>query len=129
MPRRKKEIDSEQKITRRSRGEGSVIRRADGRFEVRIPLGKGKRKSEYYETEREAEKARRRLLHELEHDQLILGKDQSVKAYLLQWLDVKQSLIEPSTYHSYESYVRVHIIPEIGYIKLSKLTSAAFVKS
>ncbi len=60
MSRQKKE--KQEKPKRRTRGEGTVIRRDDGRYVARIPLGSGKRKEEYYDTLQEAERAKRRML-------------------------------------------------------------------
>jgi integrase len=45
----------------------------------------------------------------------------SVGDFLLQWLASIKNRVRPSTYEGYEIMVRVHIIPQLGHIKLGKL--------
>src|SRR5450631_4537573 len=88
MPKSKKE--KQEKPQRRTRGEGTVVQRDDGRYVARVPLGGGKRKEEYYETKQEAERAKRRMLNERDTGQLIVDRDQTFRDYLTYWLKVRR---------------------------------------
>jgi integrase len=66
MSRQKKTDNDGGKKPRKTRGEGSVFQReSDGRWVASVPIGSGKKKQEYYDTKAQAERARRRMLHEL----------------------------------------------------------------
>jgi integrase len=45
-----------------------------------------------------------------------------MRDYLNGWLELVKPTLKHKTYDGYESFVRVHIIPRIGHIKLNKLT-------
>ena len=53
-------------MTRRKYGEGSVFLRKDGRWVAQIKLEGRKNKQTYHKTEKEAQVALRKMLHELE---------------------------------------------------------------
>src|SRR5579859_2008626 len=124
MPRRKK--DEQEKPERRARGEGTVFQREDGRFVARVPLGGGKRKEEYYDTNVEAERAKRRMLNERDAGNLVVERDQTFKEYLEYWLKAHRAEIRPTTHAMYHSYLTTRIIPELGYVRLRKLTIEMF---
>lgn len=108
-------------------GEGSIRKRDDGLYEVRISAGKEannggyKRISRYARTEEEAV----RLLHKIQY-----FKDQSPNYLndmtLGEWMDIclevylKNSL-KQSTYNSYVCYIEKHLKPVLGDVKLSEL--------
>ncbi len=108
-------------------GEGSIRKREDGLYEVRVSAGKAancggyKRISKYARTEEEAV----RLLHELQY-----FKDQSPNYIntmtLGEWMDIclvvylKNSL-KQSTYNSYVCYIEKHFKTVLGHVLLSDL--------
>lgn len=129
MPGRKKDDQSKQeqaKPKRRARGEGTVVQHPDGRWIARIPLGKGKRKEEYYKTKQEAERAKRRMLNERDAGTLAVERDQTFKEYLLYWLEAHRTTIRESTHATYYRYITKRVIPALGHVKLRKLTVEMF---
>jgi integrase len=124
MPKPKKE--KQEKPQRRSRGEGTVVQRDDGRYVARVPLGGGKRKEEYYDTKPEAERAKRRMLNERDAGQLAVDRDQTFKDYLLYWLKAHRVEVRETTYSSQYVYVTKRIIPALGHVRLKKLTVEMF---
>lgn len=124
MLRRKQ--DDQGKPKRRTRGEGSVVRRADGRYVARVPLGGGKRKEEYYDTQQEAERAKRRMLNERDAGRLATTRDQTLEEYLLYWLKAHRVTIRESTYATYHIYLTTRVIPALGHVRLKKLTMEMF---
>jgi len=113
-------------MTRRGKGEGSIKKRTDGRWEARLELGwrDGKRQRKYIcantrqEVQRRLSKARRQL-----EEQGILGDErQTVEAFLGRWLTHMESRVRPRTYADYEGVVNNHLIPALGKTRLVKLT-------
>ena len=111
----------------RANHEGSIKKRSDGRYEVRITIdhdivtGESKRISRYANTKEEAV----RLLNELTFTMNTRPKNFE-QVTLASWLNLCLDLylrpsIKQSTYLSYESYIRVHLVPALGNIYLKDL--------
>ena len=50
---------------------------------------------------------------------------QTVGQFLSRWLeDSARPSVRPTTFQSYQSYVRLHLIPELGHLKLARLMPA-----
>src|SRR5579864_4325834 len=102
-------------MPRRMYDEGSVFQRKDGRWVAQVRLENGKMKQRYLkpEQEKEARKALRKMLQEKEQGTLVTGPNQTLKVYLEEWLEQqhKFSNILSSTYVSYRTLMRKHIIP------------------
>ncbi len=113
-------------MARRKHDEGSVFQRKDGRWVAQVRLENGKMKQRYFKPnqEREAHTALRKMLHEKEQGTLPTGPNQTLKAYLEQWLEQvhKLSTVRISTYNMYRIVIYKHIIPMLGYVQLQKLT-------
>ena len=112
--------------TRRGRGEGSITRRADGRWMARVDLGwqdgKRCRKTLYGRTKREVQEKLREAVQRLEHGLRPVPEQETVGTYLRRWLDFKQGQLRPRTHTSYEHTVRSHLVPGLGRVRLAKLT-------
>lgn len=105
-----------QPALRRAHNEGSLRKRSDGRWEVRITIpstdGQAiKRKSYYCKTKQEAVK----ILRGQEDPHWNLGPRGSpqicVKSLLDQWLKQKELTIKASTLEHYKSLIRAHLKP------------------
>ena len=112
--------------TRRGRGEGSITRRADGRWMARVDLGwqdgKRRRKTLYGRTKREVQDKLRETLHRTEKGLPPVPEQETVGAFLHRWLEIIRSQLRPRTHRSYEQVVRIHLEPGIGRVRLAKLT-------
>lgn len=106
---------------RRSNNQGSVIERSDGRWEARISLPNGKRKSFYAKTRRDAEKKLRELLSDLDNGIVPSDGRQTIKQYFTSWLVTTESQVEPSSFVSYRTHVK-RVIKELGHVQLARLT-------
>ena len=112
---------------RRGRGEGTISKRRDGRWMGRVDLGwqagKRVRKTVYGKTRLEVANK----LHTVHASVLkglpLVGEKQTVGQFLTDWLahSVRPS-VRPRTFSDYEQKVRLHIIPYLGRVRLSKLT-------
>ena len=115
-------------MAKRGQNEGSIYQRTDGRWVACINLGwlngKRGRKHFYGRTRRDVQG---KLTEALRNQQLGLPipmEKQTIKQYLTRWLeDVVRRKNRPATYRSYEQLVRVHIVPAIGDVVLTKVTT------
>jgi integrase len=110
-------------MAKRANGEGSIYKRADGRWCASITLPKGKR-LHFLSKDRE-EVARQLTAAKKKRDEglPIINDRQTVAEFLNRWLkDHVTPSTRRSTVRGYESKIRVHIVPEIGKVQLSRLT-------
>ena len=115
---------------RRGRGEGSIFQRDDGQWVCSLSLGynaQGKRirRTVYGKTKAEVQEK----LEKLKQDPSTgLPQDMeklTVATFMARWLeDTARPTIRETTYASYETIIRLHIIPGIGHLRLNKLTPA-----
>lgn len=114
MPRSKK--------GRRAPGEGSVFQRKDGRWVMQIWTG-SVYKQKYVKSQKEGFEKLRQAQRELEQGILPTQPDQMLEQYLEYWIEeVHKPTIKLSSYVKYRKLIRLYILPELGKIKLQKLT-------
>jgi integrase len=112
----------------RSRGEGSISKRKDGRFEIRLSLGteNGKRRRAFLYAKTRADAVK--LLSQARQDQRpgrIPGArtGETLEHFLARWLeDHVAKTKRPGTVASYEQNIRTYINPVIGKVRLTALT-------
>ena len=108
----------------RANGEGAIYKRPDGRWTARLTVSGGKRKDFYGKTREEVGRKLALALKDQADglpvglpDRLTLGQ------FLPRWLeDVVRPAVRYSTYASYEGQARLHIVPKLGNVALTKLT-------
>lgn len=107
---------------KKANGEGSITKRSDGRYMGRYTVN-GKRKSVYGSSYEEVRLKLNEKLNEIAKGIYIdPGKD-TVESWLKEWLiTYVLPTVKQSTYISYEGYVRNHLVPCLGTIKLTALT-------
>lgn len=107
---------------KKANGEGSISKRADGRYMGRYTVN-GKRKTIYGASHEEVRQKLNEKLNEIAKGIYIEPGKDTVASWLREWL-VTHALptVKQSTYVSYEGYVRNHLIPELGDTKLSSLS-------
>ena len=115
---------------RRGRGEGSIRERSDGRWEVRIDLGRGatgkrRRKSVFATTHAEAVQLLRKLGGRAVSGQLLATSTPTVSQYLDEWFAANQDEWRPSTSRSYRLAIDRHLVPVFGALRLERLTPLA----
>jgi integrase len=107
-------------LGRRSNGEGSILKRKDGRWRAAYTV-EGKRKYIYGKTRKEVAGKSREVLAKTEN--ATYYPDIEVEDYMGRWLkDSVKGSVRERTYERYESVSRVHIVPELGNRTLSSLT-------
>jgi len=108
---------------RRGNREGSLTKRPDGRWEARITLDNGKRKSFFARTRQEAARRLTEALRDYEKGLPIVGDKQVLRTYLVEWLEIIRPALRESSWQRYEEICRLHLIPQLGGTPLSKLTA------
>jgi len=87
--------------------------------------GKRRQRSKSFTTKKEAEKELAKWLVEIERGTAIEPSKTTVAEYLTLWLEsYARHNTRPSTYASYESYTRTHLVPAFGSITLTRLMPA-----
>ena len=107
---------------RRGNNEGNIRKRSDGRWEARISLEDGSRRSLYGDTKEEVADKLLQARHDVRQGIPLLDERQTLSEYLDSWLDDKKSEVEPSYWLRCDQYVRLHIKPSVGRLPLTKLT-------
>ncbi|MEC3979630.1 tyrosine-type recombinase/integrase [Amycolatopsis sp. H20-H5] len=113
--------------SRRANGEGSIYKRADGRWGASVYVetssGQRKRIHIYAGTRQEVHDRLADKLAEARKGIRTPDKEWTVGGYLDYWLrEVVTANDRPRTVELYESVIRLHLKPKIGSIRLTKLS-------
>lgn len=112
---------------RRARGEGTIRQRPDGRWEARLPIPGGARRSKsvYGRTQTEVLEKIARVRADLAGGIRPTGERLTVGAHLTEWLEsVRPPNTRHSTFDRYEAIVRLYLLPALGRIPLARLEPA-----
>lgn len=110
---------------RRLKGEGQIRLRPDGRYEARVTLpGTGQRTSLYGATPEAVQEQLHRLLVKMADGRgPVAVSSLTVGAFLEDWLEhTARVRVEHNVWLTYRGYVRNHVLPSLGHLKLNKLT-------
>lgn len=109
-------------MSRRGRGEGTLRKRPDGRWEGRYWVEEypgWKRKAVYGATRQEAQERLREAI--AANDGGLRPSRETIASYLTAWLDGARLTTRRRTYQSYAQMVRDHIVPHLGRTRLDRL--------
>lgn len=92
--------------------------------DIKTTNGKRKQKRKRgFSTEKEARKALIEFLYQQQNEEYVEPSKMSYKDYIhTVWLETKQHELSEQTIQVYRDYLKARILPEIGTIRLSKLT-------
>jgi hypothetical protein len=108
---------------RRGNNEGTIQKRADGRWQAIVSTEGGKRKYLYGRTRHEVANRLSEALHEIQQRLPLLDERQTVQHYLETWIEMVKPQIRASSWRRYSDYVRVHLVPALGRLHLAKLSA------
>lgn len=108
------------KAGRTANGSGSITEKPNGSYELRFTVD-GIRKSRSFKTFTEAEKARREITAAVDAGKFVDAQKMPLSEWLTIWLDEYCQEIKPGTLVQYRGYVKNHIVPAIGRIRLCNL--------
>ena len=108
-------------MSKKANNEGNIRLRKDNRWEARITLGNGKRKSYFAKTR---EEAHAKLLQG--QQSLALGVDLSgdnikFTEFSTEWLEAKRPNVEVKTFRTYSDLLSKHILPVFSKLPLNKI--------
>lgn len=114
-------------MTRRGKGEGTIRRRSDGRWEAIVDVGvdangKRRRRSIYATTRRDVQEKLAATLHAQDVGTLSDARGETLGAFLARWLQDVQ--VRDSTRRHYRRNLELHVMPALGRIPLARLTAA-----
>jgi integrase len=115
---------------RRGKGEGSITQRADGRWQVRVDVGRGvngrrQRKCAYAATQGDAVEQLRKLGGRAVNGQLLTTTTPTVATFLDDWFTANSDDWKPSTQRSYRGAIDGFLVPAFGPLRLESLTPLA----
>lgn len=111
---------------RRGANEGSIYKRADGRWTAAITLGykngKLQRKQFYGKTREDVSKKLIAALKNVQDDIPLPNEKLTVEQFLTHWLEnVVKTSVRTGTFRGYEQITRTHLIPALGRFPIAKL--------
>ena len=107
---------------RRGNNEGSIYKRKDGRWEARISLDHGGRKGLYGKTRQEVARKLAVAIKARQDGLPPVSERQTVRQYMGHWLESTRPSLRPKTWLRYEQLLRLHVVPEIGNLRLVRLS-------
>ena len=104
----------------------SIRKRTNGTYQAAIYMGKdesGKKKYTYVTCDRkkDCEEKAREIEYQIQNNIYINPTEITVGEYLDEWFNVYCKNLAITTQELYQMYIRVHIKPNLGGIKLTKL--------
>lgn len=115
--------------TRSAKGGGTIRKRPDGRWEARYSLGfdpktgKQVQKSVYGKTQKEVRQRLSAITAEIDNGTYSEPSQMKLSDWLETWLRDYIGNVKPATVKSYTDHVHLNIVPYIGNVELSKLTT------
>lgn len=116
---------------RRGHGEGSIFRRADGRWAAEVDLGyaRGKRRrtTVYGKTRREVQDKLDAVRLQQAQGIPLSGRHDTVAAVLDRWYSTlkprPQGRYSPTTLKGYADAIRLHLKPRLGHVRIGQLNA------
>lgn len=116
------------KKNHRHKGEGTIVKRKDGRYMGQITLftdprtHKQERQTVYGYTSQEVQEQMDQLKHEKLMGTLIQPNRLTLEEWLTVWMnEYKRTSLKPTTWQSYNDTIKNHILPQLGRAPLSKI--------
>ncbi len=113
---------------RRGDGEGSVFKLgATGKWRAQLPHytkdGARHFTTKSFDTKGAADAWITSQRHDRYEGVSVAPDKQSVAAYMEQWLEIQKKAIRPKTHRTYSDFVKLHIRPDLGTIRLQDLST------
>lgn len=108
-------------MPKRGNGEGTISKLNDGRWQARLRLPDGKRKSFYGKTQREALRKLSDARMSVQKGLPLFDERQTLAHFLETWLQTKQHTVKPKTWQRYAEIVSLHLVPTFGRTPLAQL--------
>lgn len=108
-------------MRKRANGEGSIYKRADGRWAASVSLDRGRRKAFYGKTRQDVARKLATAIKARQDGLPVVGERQTVRQYLEHWLEGARPSLRPRTWLRYEQLLRLHAVPVFGHLPLARV--------
>lgn len=106
---------------RRGSGEGTIVKRSDGRWSAAVSVGNGRRKWFYGGTRGEVSRKLTVATKSVQDGIALPPEQQTLNDFSAQWLEFVRSKLKSSTHQRYTHDLRRHLLPTLGQLKLVKI--------
>ena len=116
------------------RNRGSITQRGDGKYLVRVYLGTDGQGKRIYSSKTvrgsraDAERMKTQMLREVDTNSYAGPTNTTLTEFLDVWLNMKEGSVSARTHADYRTRMEKDILPEVGHLKLEKLTSPMLQK-
>jgi integrase len=110
---------------RRAKGEGTIYQNSDGYWIAQITLPNGKRKTKSGKTQKEVKDWLLQERESVRKGTSIVSEKVTLAEYLTKYLETSEARLRPKTFASYKYLIEKHITPELGHLKVTKLSADA----
>src|SRR5712691_7285952 len=101
---------------KRGNNEGSIFKRADGRWVAAVTLPDGTRKRYYGRRRTDVAARLSDALNAIDDGLPLVSEKVSTAEFLERWLETSAPTVRPGTHRRYAEYVRLHAVPVLGKI-------------
>jgi integrase len=113
---------------KRGNNEGSIYQRSDGRWVSAVTIADGggsrKRKYIYGKTRQEVARKLTETLKSVQDNAPLPPDRLTVGGFAKEWLESVKPSLRFKTVESYETALRIHVIPKLGHIRLARLAAS-----
>lgn len=107
-------------MSKRANGEGTIVRRGDGRWAAAI-VSEGRRRYVYGHTREEAHRKLVAALQARSDGTLLPSGRETVRTFLASWLASGEGNLRPATLEKYSRDIANHVLPSLGSVPLARL--------
>lgn len=107
---------------RRGAGEGTIVKRLDGRWAAAVSVGNGRRKWLYGRTRREVAIKLTTAMKSIQDGIALPPERQTLNTFAVQWLASVRPKLKSSTHRRYAHDLRRHLLPTLGRLTLVKIS-------
>ncbi len=112
---------------KRGDGEGSVFKHGvTGKWRAQLPYYVGAKRhftTKSFDTKGAADAWITSQRHDRYQGVAVAPDKMTIAAYMRSWLEIQKKAVRPKTHRTYSDFVRCHIEPDLGTIKLQDLTT------
>lgn len=109
-------------MAKRGNNEGTIYKRQSGTWRAQVSIN-NQRLSYTGKTRVECHQWLRKTMDLVDRGMNFENKDISLEQYLEEWFEIKKNTIKPKTAYDYRLLIDKYILPDLGKVKIAKLTT------
>jgi integrase len=111
---------------KRGNGEGSIYKQRENLWaaSITVETAQGRKRKYFYgKTRKEVQEKLAVATHDRQQGTIVTAPNQTIEQFLTNWLTTHKSSVRPRTTERYEGFIRLHVVPVIGRVRLDKLSA------